>query len=129
MQNKHQNSFSVLVPPPTTPQPSLGWTAALLIIRASQHESTNDCTLSYEMLDQHLLLARDCLLPFQNLRDFHARFILLFVVSKIHLFKFVNVIRTMITLKRFEKLPAVAAYKKSAKPLPCNNTSAAWGAK
>jgi len=56
----------------------------------------------YEMLDQHLLLARDCLLPFQNLRDFHAR---------------------------FEKLPAVAAYKKSAKPLPCNNTSAAWGAK
>ena len=30
---------------------------------------------------------------------------------------------------RFEKLEAVAAYKKSAKPLPCNNTAAAWGAK
>ena len=51
------------------------------------------------------------------------------VVSKLLLFKVVQEIRTMIVFKRFEKLPAVAAYKKSAKPLPCNNTSAAWGAK
>jgi len=58
--------------------------------------------LRYEMLDQHLLLDRECLSRFPNLKNFHAR---------------------------FEKLEAVAAFKKSAKPLPCNNTSAAWGAK
>jgi len=56
----------------------------------------------YEMLDQHLLLDPKCLGSFPNLKNYHAR---------------------------FEKLEAVAAYKKSAKPLPCNNTSAAWGAK
>merc|ERR1719391_1269301 len=56
----------------------------------------------YEMLDQHLLLDCECLVSFQNLKNFHAR---------------------------FEKLEAVAAYKKSAKPLPCNNPSAAWGSK
>jgi len=56
----------------------------------------------YEMLDQHLRLDPQCLRLFTNLKNFHAR---------------------------FEKLEAIAAYKKSAKPLPCNNTSAAWGAK
>jgi len=56
----------------------------------------------YEMLDQHLLLDPNCLLSFPNLKNLHAR---------------------------FEKLTAVAAYQKSAKPLPCNNTSAVWGAK
>jgi len=56
----------------------------------------------YEMLDQHLLLDSKCLASFPNLKNFHSR---------------------------FEKLEAVAAYKKSAKPLPCNNTAAAWGAK
>ena len=70
----------------------------------------------YEMLDQHLLLDRECLVSFQNLKNFHARSDIIY-----H--------QNCQWPTRFEKLEAVAAYKKSAKPLPCNNTSAAWGSK
>ena len=39
--------------------------------------------LSYEMLDQHLLLDRECLSRFPNLKNFHVRFDMISITIQI----------------------------------------------